>query len=382
MRAYVLLLVFAAVLAGALPALGQMPSGEELRGVYMELHGSERFGVFPLVPNGEWRKLFAELRQHGVNAIFPNVVSPRGASYPSKVSPPLPPARCLFSPDLLDEITDAAHAEGLEVHVWTIEWYHAPDSTDPDLLVRGPDGKTSNSLCPSQEPNRELMSRMLLELAEQYELDGILYDYMRLPEGGYCYCEHCRAGFEKSLGRKVEDWPKAVLENGPLAAQYLDYLCDVISTFVRDMRPRLKEAHPGLVVSAAVWCNDKSSRNDGVRQDWGRWAREGWVDFITPMNYGGGPYIVNHYEPFARNEAAQLKGVLPFAFSQGAIQDTPEGEIAQVRLGRELGGAGVILYTLNKSVMADILPALSREVWHEPATVPRFGRTGIEGKKR
>ncbi|MCE5273089.1 family 10 glycosylhydrolase [bacterium] len=379
------LIFLAMLLVSVTPAAAQNAAAaprQELRGVYMELSPNEKYGTFPLVPNGMWRGLFAKLKALGVNAVFPNVVSARGACYPSKVVPTLPPAQCLFSPDLLDEITDAAHAEGIEVHAWTIEWYLAPDSTDPERLVHGPDGKTVNSLCPSQEVNRELMRRMLTELADKYQLDGILYDYIRLPEGDYCYCGHCRAAFEKSLGHKVESWPKDVQAGGPLAAQYMDYLCGTVSSFVQEMRPLLKKARPGLVISAAVWCNDHSDRNESVRQDWGLWAREGWLDFITPMNYGGSPYNVQHYEQFARNEAARVAGRIPLVFSQGAFQDTPAGEVAQVRLGRELGGSGAILYTLTKSIMSDILPVLQREVWSEPAEAPAFGRTGLEIKKR
>lgn len=374
MRSLPILLLTAAALLFAGPrddCLASPP--RELRGVYMELHGSPSFGVYPLVPNGQWRKLFASLRELGVNAVFPNAVSPSGASYPSKVVPTRPPAECLFSPDLLDEITDAAHAEGIEVHVWTIEWYKAAPGTEENRLVRDASGKTSNTLCPSVPANRELMRRMLLELAAKYEVDGIQYDYMRLPGSEYCYCDACRGGFERETGRKVTDWPADVLEDGAREDEYRVYLENVLSTFVRDMYSPLKEAHPGLVISAAVWCHDSRDGHPGVRQDWGRWAREGWVDFLAPMNYGN-RWILENFEPFMRNEARRVAGTVPLVFGMGAYQDTPENEVAQVRLGRELGGSGFIVYTLTERIMSEILPVLSREVWNEPALVPAFGR--------
>ena len=57
----------------------------ELRGIYLELTSNDNFGAYPLVKDGDWRKLFRNLKQLGLNAVFPNVVSPSGAAYPSQV---------------------------------------------------------------------------------------------------------------------------------------------------------------------------------------------------------------------------------------------------------------------------------------------------------
>jgi uncharacterized lipoprotein YddW (UPF0748 family) len=371
-------LIMAAVvvlgLAAASPAASPTPK-PELRGVYLELHGNRAFGAFPLLQEGDWRGLLHSLKELGVNTILPNVVSPAGAIYPSTVVPTLPLEARQGHPDLLKVIAEAAHLEGLEVHPWTIEWYHAPRETDPDRLAHDPEGKTTNSLCPSVPENRDLMQRMLLELAKRPDIDGLQYDYIRFPEGQYCYCRHCRAGFESRLGHSVANWPADVLPKGSLESQYVDYLCDTISSFVQDMHDRLKAAHPRLVLSAAVWCVESGSRHVGVRQDWGRWAEQGWVDFVAPMNYGN-KWVVANFERFARNEAKMLTGKRPFVFGAGAYLDTPEGVVKAAKLGRDLGASasGLIVYTLTENTFANHLPALHKEVWTQPAMVPAFGR--------
>jgi len=367
------LLPAALCVAGLLLTATQAAAREELRGVYMELHSNPRFGVFPLVQDRDWRRLFRELKGLGVNAIFPEVVAPSGAIYPSRVVPTRSAERRQGFPDLLRVILDAAHAEGLEVHPWTIEWRGPPADTSPERLVHDAEGNTERTLCPSIEVNRELMRNMLLELVRNYEVDGVHYDYMRLPGGEYCYCDTCRARFEKRLGRAVGHWPADVVEGGPLTDQYLDYLCDTISSFVEEMYPLLKNARPAVVVSAAVWANDRTMRNTGVRQDWGKWVEAGWLDFVSPMNYGNS-WIVDRFEQFATAEARNVAGRLPLAFGLGAYLDTPEGEVKAVRVSRRLDSAGVIVYTLTRETFEKHLQALSREVWSEPAQVPAFGR--------
>lgn len=358
--------------------LGQLtraaPGASELRGVYMELHGNPQFGVFPLVADKDWRRLARELKALGVNALFPEVVDASGAAYPSQVVATRPPESRQGFPDLLQVILDAAHAEGLEVHPWTIEWSHAPRDIPADRLVHDRDGKTEPFLCPSVEANRTLIRDMLLELATRYDIDGLQYDYMRLPGDKYCYCDACRAGFEKLLGERVADWPAAVSPGGPLEGRYLDYLCDTVSRFVEEMKPVLKKAKPNIVISVAVWANNSTSRNVGVRQDWGKWVAGGWLDFVAPMNYGN-KWIIDRFEEYARAEAKNVAGRVPLVYGIGAFQDSGEGQVNAVKVGRSLKASGFIMYTLTQETFTKHLPALSREVWQEPATVPAFGRT-------
>ena len=343
----------------------------ELRGVYMELTDSLGYGVYPILANGDWRRLFHELKHLGINAIFPNVVSPSESVYPSTVVRQRPMQTLMGQPDLLKVIITAAHAEGLEVHPWTIEWHNAPTNTNPDRLMHNATGKVNNTYCPSVAANRELMRRMLLELVTNYDIDGIQYDYMRFPEGGLCYCRHCREGFEKLQGSTVPEWPKDVLPGGKLEKAYQSYLYETLNSFVREMFPLIKKAKPKLVISAAVWAREVGSQVAGVWQDWGEWVKEGWLDFLAPMNYGN-DWIVKHYGDFARNEVKEVAGRMPLVFGLGAYVDTPEGLVNAVKLSRELKGAGFIIYTLTARTYTEHLTTLYRTVWSEPSIVPQF----------
>lgn len=361
--------------AGGAGAQGATEGEMELRGVYMELHNNRAFGVYPVLEGGDWRKLFRKLKGHGFNAVFPNVLSPSGACYPSKVVPTWSRGRMLGKADLLKELVAAAHAEGLEIHPWTIEWYKA-GRVDKGRLVHDAKGKTHNTLCPSVEANRKLMREMILELVRNYDVDGVQYDYMRLPGKQYCYCRHCREGFERQTGRRVGDWPKDVVAGGKLATQYDAYLCGRLSAFIEETYPLIKKVKPEVVVSAAVWVAGRDGKrpgNPGVRQDWGRWVEKGKLDFIAPMVYGN-KWIVERFDEFARAQAKHVVGKMPLVYGLGAYQDTAANEVKSVRAARKLGGSGFIMYTLTEKTLRDIVPVLEREVWSKPAKVPAFGR--------
>lgn len=342
---------------------------KELRGVYMELTDNQAYGVYPIVSDGDWRRLFHDLKYLGVNTIFPNVVSPAGAVYPSVVVKQRPSKLLQGQSDLLKVILVAAHEEGLQVHPWTIEWYNAPKHTDPDRLMRNAAGKSTNTLCPSIKENRELMKNMIMELITNYDIDGLHYDYMRFPDGGFCYCRHCREGFEKKHADHVAEWPKDVVKGGKLEVAYQSYLYETLNSFVRDMYPLIKKVKPKLPISAAVWAREVGSQVPGVRQDWGEWVREGVLDFLAPMNYGN-KWILDHYGDFARNEVKEVAAKMPVVFGLGAYMDTPERIVKAVKLSRDLKGAGFILYTLNARTYKEHLPVLHRTVWSQPSTVP------------
>jgi len=355
----------------------------ELRGVYMEITNNQKFGVLPLVQDGDWRRLCRNLKLLGINAIFPNVVSPAGAVYPSNVVGEISAEKAQKgdvpikikeqTSDILQKIITAAHNEGLEVHAWTIEWFKSPKSTDPSRLMRDAAGNTTNTLCPSQPVNSDLMRRMIMELVQRYDVDGIQYDYMRFPSNKYCYCRHCREGFEKILGRPVPNWLAEVTPGGQWEKKYLDYLYGTLNSFVREMYPLIKKLKPKIAVSAAVWAKDDGSQVPSVRQDWGEWVRAGALDFIVPMNYGN-DWILSHYEEFARNEARQVAGKIPLVFGLGAYADTPEGLVSAVKSSRDLKGSGFIIYTLTEKTFREHLPELHQKVWSGSARVPSFGR--------
>jgi len=103
----------------------------------------------------------------------------------------------------------------------------------------------------------------MLELVRDYDVDGIQYDYIRYASSDSCYCDHCRAMFEKHIGRKVENWPEDVLEGGQLEDEYLDVRAGYITQTVRETTAAIRAIKPAVVITAAVQSGHPLERKRG-----------------------------------------------------------------------------------------------------------------------
>ena len=82
---------------------------------------------------------------------------------------------------------------------------------------------------------------------------GVQLDYVRVPSA------------EEATAEKMED----------------------ISLFVRTFSRMFRRSRPGCALSAAVFPTPEAAAKRG--QDWPRWVKEEWVDFVSPMIYTESP---------------------------------------------------------------------------------------------
>jgi uncharacterized lipoprotein YddW (UPF0748 family) len=68
-------------------------------------------------------------------------------------------------------------------------------------------------------------------------------------------------------------------------AQWQTWKAEQVSQFVRQVSTQLKAQRPGLIVSGAVFALPRANRMAMIQQDWERWLREGWMDWLIPMTY-------------------------------------------------------------------------------------------------
>ena len=101
----------------------------------------------------------------------------------------------------------------------------------------------------------EARGRRVQELLDSIPQDvaGVQLDYVRVPSA------------EEATAEKMED----------------------ISLFVRTFSRMFRRARPGCAFSAAVFPTPEAAAKHG--QDWPRWVKEEWVDFVSPMIYTESP---------------------------------------------------------------------------------------------
>ena len=236
----------------------------------------------------DWDRTCRDLLPHGITDISPLIAHGGYAYYRTRfgVEHPL----VAKYGDALKLSVAACHRYGMKCHPRRSCWslgFHASAETlaafrrDGRLQV-GFDGKDGAWLCPTHEANLRREVEGMLELAEA-GADGIMIDFFRYPNAGFCFCPRCRARFEKRLGHTVGPWPQAVRSDAALSAEWSRFRCDVMSEAFNEVARRVKAVAPRLELSAAVSATVKGAEDRG--QDWPRWCRDGGLDVLYPMCY-------------------------------------------------------------------------------------------------
>jgi len=321
----------------------------EMRGAWM---GMPRDGT-------DWEAIMSELERAHFTALFPNMCTPGSAAYPSAVLPQI------TQTDQMAACLEAAHENGIEVHVWRGNWqvYSAPEGLIDEWFAQdrfvvsveqamGEEEREQHYrwsrrwLDPSDERNRQLEIAAMEELARNYHPDGIHYDFMRYPSNRYCYCERCHRLFEEWAQVTVANWPADCWEGGPLLAQYRDWRRHLQTSLVAEMRERLAAIDPEIQISLAARASVTGAVESDA-QDWPTWSREGYLDFLCPMDYTGDLGV------FRNKLAPQMEavgGVLPVYAGIGVSptrSDSAANFSEQIMIARELGADGFLVFSLS-----------------------------------
>ena len=246
---------------------------------------------FGLDGSGDWEQTAQFLERHGFTDVIVCLARAGVAFYKSKVLPTS--ADVATRGDQLEIAKAACRRHGVRLHAWKMCWVvgNEPESKavyeaaekEGRVMVSRSGGKKYRWLCPGDPKNQDLEIAAMTELAGK-GVDGIQFDFIRYVEQAYCYCDGCRERFEASIGTKAEGWPACTLDGGAYAAEWNRFRCDNITRVVREVNAKVRGVKPGVEISAAVF---KNADNDVkvVGQDWSCWCREGWLDFVCPMDY-------------------------------------------------------------------------------------------------
>ena len=328
----------------------------EVRGVWLHVR-----------PDRHPERVMPELKSLGINMVVLRIAGGTAAFYASKVQPdiqdPLAP-----DGDWLAEAVRHAHANGIEIHPYVnncvVEGRTSPKTLAAlraaGRLQEGSDGQPIDWFCPSQEINFEAMERPMVEIVSNYDVDGIQYDFIRYPSSSGCFCEKCRKRFESETGKPVAHWPQDCI-NGPRHEEWVEYRCSRISALVERISTRIRQVNPQVKISAAVFRDWPDCReNNG--QDWARWCREGWLDFVCPMNYTLDP------ELFAARAATHRQAVpkdfpivqgIGIASGAGTMETSAELAV-QIMLARQAGARGFVGFAYQPQHTSMLFTPLKR----------------------
>lgn len=317
----------------------------------------------------------------GFTALFVQVRGRGDAFYESRLvvrSPLLANQPARFDP--LARLVARARARGLEVHAWMNvlltahfgqplppghvlrthpEWVMVPRSAAQAALgarpadlprivgqaARGDNDVEGYYVSPFPPAVGAHLEEVVRELVQAYRVEGLHLDFIRYPGPDYDYSRPALEAFRKSNGG-------GDLLSGPARdpEAWDAFRRSAVSDLVRRLASAAREARPGLQVSAAVGPDEAQAVGQRF-QDWPRWLALGYLDAICPMAYTPDPRI---FRAQVENAVARTRPALPVWAGIGAYRLTLQGTVERIRLARELGASGVVLFSHESLAPGDL----------------------------
>jgi uncharacterized lipoprotein YddW (UPF0748 family) len=343
-----------------------------------------------------------EAHRAGANALFFQVRGRGDAFYASQLEPRSDLlARQPADFDPFERAIAQARARGLAVHAWFNvlltanfgqrlpaghvlsrhpDWAMQPRraarralTADPRGLpwlakeTRDPDDVEGQYLSPSAPGVGPYLEAAVRELMRRYPVDGFHLDFIRYPSRDYDYSRHALEGFARTL---VAPGDLVTAPDRNVAA-WDEYRRSVLTRLAVRLSSAAREERPGVLVSAAV-VPDEATAISHKFQDWPDWGVRRVVDALCPMAYSADSRVFRRQVEQARE---RMGGRAPVWAGVGAYRlDTP-GIVEKVRIARESGAAGAVLFS-HESLPGQDLARLRREAWAPPAMAGASRRDG------
>jgi uncharacterized lipoprotein YddW (UPF0748 family) len=306
-------------------------------------------------------KLVADAHRANVNALIVQVRK-RGDAYFNRSDEPR--ATDILGPrdfDPLAYVIQLAHASTprIEVHAWLNTFFVGSSSAvykqhGPQWGNRASDGSQGGFLDPGVPEVQLYTHKVFMDVALNYDVDGIHMDYVRYPGATWGYSREAVSLYMLQTG--------ATAKPGPDDEQWKAWRRARVTAFVRDLHSALKAAKPKVKLSGALICfggapSDASewpltSAYGSVFQDWQTWMVKDYLDFGVPMNYdsdwsGLEQAWFDRWLDFEKNSGFGNRIVT----GVGAFMNYPENTLAQIRralarsaLGNRVLGVAIYSY--------------------------------------
>jgi uncharacterized lipoprotein YddW (UPF0748 family) len=268
--------------------LGRSPASE-LRGVWLTNIDSD-----VLFERDRLKNSLQRLKSLNFNTVYPTVWNWGYTLYPSKVAAnvigrSLDPTPGLQGRDMLKEVVQEGHKQGLTVIPWFEFGFMAP--ADSELAKRHPQWLTSLSngkqivkegvhervwLNPFRPDVQQFMQDLIVEIVKNYDIDGIqVDDHFGLPaELGY-------DAYTVALYKK-EHRGQSPSQN-PQNPEWLRWRAAKITGFFKRVFRAIKASKKDCLVSVAP--NPQRFSYNYFLADWQKWERLGLVEDLVLQVY-------------------------------------------------------------------------------------------------
>jgi len=345
------------------------------------------------------RELVRRAKENGFTDLIVQVRGRGDAYYESSIEPRAEAITRQAGFDPLALTIEEAHREGIKVHAWINiylvadleslpvsrdhpiyrhpEWLMVPRGIATELYGVPPDsGAYLDRIIEFSRLNRNELEGLFvspahpgvkdnlfdiwMDIARRYEVDGLHFDYVRYPNPHYDYSrisiDRFRLEVEKKLTPRERRALIAEFRRDPLLyirrfpVAYAEFQRAQVTELVSRIYNGVKSVKPNAIISAAVFANEEDAARSRF-QEWREWLRMGWLDVVCPMAYTPDTEAFRKQLLTAMNLASGKRvwgGI-------GAYKQTAESAIEKIRVAREVGAQGFILFSYDSSIKASDL---------------------------
>lgn len=344
------------------------------------------------------RQMVDTAANNGFNTLFIQVRGRGDAYYRTPYEPraeALSNAPSSFDPLALT--IQEAHARGLQVHAWLntyLAWsgHKAPKSPDhlwnahPDWFSTDMEGHNSPVagkdtegafLQPSNPEVQEHLLKVFGYVAQNYDLDGIHFDYVRYPNSRYDHSSATLKRFRNFMAEslnqdKVGQIDRRVSLNRAAWSQaypqeWEEWRRAQVTGLVSRISDMVRLCKPGIQVTAAVGAEGmEAARYRG--QEWQNWLKQGYLDGVVLMAYSLQTAKVIQQTQEAVGAASGRRIYVGLGAWRLPVKDIT-AKIHEVRM---VGANGFCLFSYDSLKQSpEYLPTLSKAVMQQAAP-PRF----------
>lgn len=211
--------------------------------------------------------------------------------------------------DPLALVIEEAHKKNMKVHAWlnTLFVWSKPEmpkdknhivNRHPDWIMQNVEGNLSMSylqdnnvegffLSPYKVEVKNYFSKIMMELIDNYNLDGVHLDYIRYPSENFGYTPEIRNEFKMRTGKD----PISLNINSSLShrdtkllKEWRKFRAGKLTEFLNHIVREAKKVNSDIVLSCAVKPDIQISKKHYL-QFWDDWLNNKTIDFVVLMNY-------------------------------------------------------------------------------------------------
>ena len=242
--------------------------------------------------------------------------------------------------DPLAYLIQLAHASrpSIEVHAWLNTFFAGQESgvyrKHGDWVNVTNDGATGGYLDPGNPDVQAYTHKIFMDVARNYDVDGVHMDFVRYPGATWGYTPSSLAQYRHDTGTTGTPAPED--------PRWQAWRRERVTAFVRDLHADLQQQRPSVKLSAALICFGGGPATPGdwiytsaytsVFQDWSNWLAKGYIDFGVPMNYdsdwiGREKGWFDRWLNFEKDSGFANRVVT----GMGAFLNYPDDSLAQIR---------------------------------------------------